>query len=134
MRRAVATRISPGKMMFLLMWFYGCVMIEKIHPLEGGYLRRKVRTDRRPGFPIESPLTFYPRYAADLAAKHIALCRMIWRMGRVRRALKRDPASRDYRDVALTPAVAGDLDELEMFSVSAAAKAAADKARKRASA
>ena len=38
-----ATGISPGKMMFLLIWFYGCVTIEKIHPLEGGYLRRKVR-------------------------------------------------------------------------------------------
>src|SRR6202046_3771225 len=50
MRRAVATGISPGKMMFLLVWFYGCVTIEKIHPLEGGYLRRKVRLDRRPGF------------------------------------------------------------------------------------
>jgi hypothetical protein len=134
MRRAVATRISPGKMMFLLLWFYGCVMIEKIHPLEGGYLRRKVRTDRRPGLPIESPLAFYPRYAADLVAKHIALGRMIWRMGRVRRALKRDPDARNYRDVALTPAAAGDLDELEMFSVSDAARTAADKARKRAAA
>ena len=51
MRRAVATGISPGKMLFLLIWFYGCVTIEKIHPLEGGYLRRKVRTDRRPGMP-----------------------------------------------------------------------------------
>jgi hypothetical protein len=134
MRRAVATRISPGKMMFLLLWFYGCVMIEKIHPLEGGYLRRKVRTDRRPGLPIESPLAFYPRYAADLVAKHIALGRMIWRMGRVRRSLKRDPDARNYRDIALTPAAAGDLDELEMFSVSDAARTAADKARKRAAA
>ena len=56
MRRAYATGISPGKMMFLLIWFYGCVTIEKIHPLEGGYLRRKVRRDRRPGLPIENPL------------------------------------------------------------------------------
>ena len=55
MRRAYATGISAGKMMFLLIWFYGCVTIEKIHPLEGGYLRRKVRRDRRPGLPIESP-------------------------------------------------------------------------------
>ena len=56
MRRAVATGISPGKMMFLLIWFYGCVTLEKIHPLEGGYLRRKVRRDRRPGLPFEPPL------------------------------------------------------------------------------
>ncbi len=33
MRRAVATRISPGKMMFLLLWFWGCVTLEHVHPL-----------------------------------------------------------------------------------------------------
>ena len=39
MRRAVATGITPGKMMFLLMWFWGCVTIVKLHPLEGGFRR-----------------------------------------------------------------------------------------------
>ena len=68
MRRAVATGISPGKMMFLLIWFYGCVTMEKIHPLEGGYLRRKARRDRRPGLPLENPLMFYPSYVFDLIA------------------------------------------------------------------
>ena len=105
MRRAVATGISPGKMMFLLTWFYGSVMVEKIHPLEGGYLRRKVRTDRRPGFPIENPLLFYPRYAADVVAKHIAMAKVIWRMARLRRKLKSDPNAKFYMDTALTPVV-----------------------------
>jgi radical SAM superfamily enzyme YgiQ (UPF0313 family) len=131
MRRAVATGISPGKMMFLLIWFYGCVTIEKIHPLEGGYLRRKVRRDRRPGFAIENPLIFYPRYAAELIAKHLTIGKFIWRMGRVRRELKRDPRARDYRDEALTPVAASDLDELEMFNVSPAARAAGDKAKRK---
>ncbi len=131
MRRAVATGISPGKMMFLLIWFYGCVTIEKIHPLEGGYLRRKVRLDRRPGMRKENPLTFYPRYAYDLAAKHVLVARMVWRMGRLRRVLKADPHARAYRDAALTPAVASDLDDLEMFNVSIAARAAADKAKRK---
>jgi radical SAM superfamily enzyme YgiQ (UPF0313 family) len=130
MRRAVATGISPGKMMFLLIWFHGCVKIEKIHPLEGGYLRRKVRRDRRPGFRIENPLIFYPKYVADLVAKHIAIGRIVWRMGLVRRALKRDPKARDYRDEALTPVSDSDLDGLEMFNVTASARAAADKAKR----
>jgi Radical SAM superfamily len=77
MRRAVATGISPGKMMFLLIWFYGCVTIEKIHPLEGGYLRRKVRTERRPGMAIENPVTFAIKYAVDLVAKHVAIARIV---------------------------------------------------------
>ena len=132
MRRAVATRISPGKMMFLLIWFYGCVIVEKIHPLEGGYLRRKVRRDRRPGLPIEPAILFYPRYVLDLIAKHMKIARVVWRMGRVRRQIKRDPKARDYRDLALTPVSDGELDGLEIFNVTTSARAAADKAKRHA--
>ena len=130
MRRAAATGISAGKMMFLLLWFYGCVTIENIHPLEGGYLRRKVRTDRRPGFPIESPLVFYPKYLAELIAKHVRLARIVLRMARVRRSIKRDPHARDYLDTALTPVSEDEIDVLEMFSVTEAARAAATKAKR----
>jgi hypothetical protein len=112
------------------MWFYGCVMIEKIHPLEGGYLRRKVRLDRRPGMKIENPLVFYPKYVFDLVAKHIAIARVVWKMGAVRRAIKRDPDARKYMDEALTPVTDADLDDLEMFNVTTSARAAADKAKR----
>jgi radical SAM superfamily enzyme YgiQ (UPF0313 family) len=131
MRRAVATGISPGKMMFLLIWFYGCVTIEKIHPLEGGYLRLKARRDRRPGLPRENPLIFYPKYVFGLIAKHVAISRIVWRMASVRRAIKRDPAARLYMDQALTPVTDAELDGLEMFNVTASARTAADKAKKR---
>ena len=130
MRRAGAVGISPGKMLFLLIWFYGCVTVEKIHPLEGGYLRRKVRTDRRPGFPIENPLLFYPRYAAEVVAKHMAILKLWWRMSRVRKAIKADPNRRAYMDLALTPVPDDELDTLEMFQVSDSAKASAAKAKK----
>jgi Radical SAM superfamily len=131
MRRAVATGISPGKMMFLLLWFYGCVTIEKIHPLEGGYLRRKVRRDRRPTMPVENPFIFYPKYVFGLIAKHVAISRIIWRMAAVRRAIKRDPSARSYMDQALTPVTAQELDGLEMFTVTASARNAAEKAKRR---
>jgi hypothetical protein len=116
--------------MFLLIWFFGCVTIEKIHPLEGGYLRRKVRLDRRPGLPIENPLVFYPKYALDLIRKHVAIARIIWRTSAVRRAIKRDPNARAYCDQALTPVSNAELDDLEMFNVTASARASADKMRK----
>ena len=134
MRRAYATGISPGKMMFLLIWFYGCVTIEKIHPLEGGYLRRKVRRDRRPGMPIESPFLFYPKYFAELVVKHAKIASMVWRMGRTRRAIKRDPKARLYRDLALTPVADADLETLEMFQQNQSSRAAAAKAKLRAAA
>ena len=130
MRRAVATGISPGKMMFLLMWFWGCVTIEKLHPLEGGYLRRKVRTDRRPGLPVEPALLFWPKYLGGLVAKHVRIGGMVWHMAKVRRAIKRDPQARAYTDTALTPATAADVDELEMFQVTEAARGAAAKVRR----
>jgi len=130
MRRAGATGISPGKMMFLLLWFWGCVTLEKIHPLEGGYLRRKVRTDRRPGLPIENPLFFYPRYLAELLAKHVRVLGMTLRLAAVRRAIKRDPNRRAYMDTALQPVSEAEMDALEMFTATDAARSAADKARR----
>ena len=51
----MATKTSPGKALFYLVWFKGCIDIEKVHPLEGGFLRLKFSRDRRPGLPLESP-------------------------------------------------------------------------------
>jgi radical SAM superfamily enzyme YgiQ (UPF0313 family) len=131
MRRAAATGVSVGRMMFLLVWFYGCVTIEKLHPLQGGYLRRKVRADRRPELPIQHPLVFYPQLALEVIAKHLVLLGLIVRSGLVRRAIKRDPLARAYRDQALTPVTAAELDDLELFTVTASARAAADKVKLR---
>ena len=130
MKRAAASGMSPGKMMFLLLWFYGCIMLEHIHPLEGGYLRRKYRHDRRPGLPIENPLIFYPRYLWEIAAKHARMFALIWRFGRIRRRLKRDPDAKTYTDLSLTPVNEDEFDELEMFAASGAARAAVDKKRR----
>jgi hypothetical protein len=134
LRRAMATRISPGKMMLLLVWFWGAIHLEKVHPLQVGYLRRKVRTDRRPGYPVESPLVFYRRYAWETVTKHVRLGATVLRLARLRRQLKRDPKARHYMDEALTPVQDDDLDTLEMFSVTEAARHASEKAKRDAAA
>jgi hypothetical protein len=103
MRRSVATDSNAGNMLLLLLWYYTCIALEKVDPLQGGYLRRKYRTDRRPTLPIESPLVFYPKYVANLAQKHFKLARLILRFGWLRYRLKRDPEARKYTDLALTP-------------------------------
>src|SRR5262249_20905834 len=130
LRRAVAKRISPGKMMFLLIWFWGCVTLERVHPLQGGFLRRKVRTDRRPGLPTENPLLFYPRRATEMVMTFVKVGGMVWRLSRIRRQLKRDPGARDYMDQALQPVMDSAWDTREMLSVTAAARAAGDKVRR----
>jgi hypothetical protein len=124
MRRAVATDSNAGNMTFLLLWYYAMVTLEKIDPLEGGYLRRKYRKERRPGMPVESAFIFYPRYVADLFYKHIKLAQLVWRYGRLRRQLKRDPEARYYTDLALTPYSEDEFDSLELSHAGAAAKSA----------
>jgi radical SAM superfamily enzyme YgiQ (UPF0313 family) len=130
MRRAVATGISPGKVLFLVLWFHGCMELEKIHPLQGGYFRRKYRRDRRPGLPVENPLLFYPRYMADQVSKHWRMAKMVWYYQRVRQEIKRDPDRHNYMDAAITPVLEDEFESHEMFKVSAAAAAAVDKHHK----
>ena len=130
LRRAAACGINTSTMQYLLLWFQGSMEIEGIHPLESGLGRRKVRKDRRPGFPIESPLSFYPRYWWEMLSKHARLGRLFLQMFRVEQAIKRDPKKRDYMDTALTPVTDSDLDTLEMFHVTQAARTAATRARK----
>ncbi len=125
MRRAVATNSNPGNMLFLLSWYWGFIALEKVHPLQGGYLRRKYRRERRPTLPIESPLVFYPRYVADVVAKHLRLSQQIWRLGMFRQQLKRDPGAGQYTDRALVPVTDDESASYEMFSTANAAKPAA---------
>src|SRR6185437_14028010 len=112
MRRAAATRISLGKMLSMLLSFWSLSLIEHTHPLEGGYLRRKVRTERRPGMPIVPAWRYWPAFAVDLLVKHARVGMMAVCLLLLRYRLKRDPAARDYRDLALTPVNEGNALEL----------------------
>ena len=117
MRRAQATKANAGNMLFLLLWYYACIALEKIDPLQGGYLRRKYRKDRRPIFPKESRLIFYPRYVIDLISKHWKLAKLIVRFGLFRLRLKKDKGAADYLDHALTLVPDNEPDPLEAFSI-----------------
>jgi radical SAM superfamily enzyme YgiQ (UPF0313 family) len=115
MRRAMATGSNPGNMLLLLTWYWGCIELEKVHPLQGGYLRRKYRKERRPTMPLESPFVFYPRFAADLVWKHIRLAGRILDLALFRRRQRRDPEARNYMDLALTPVIDDGDDSYEMI-------------------
>jgi hypothetical protein len=74
-RRAHATGINIRSLMPVLMWFSSAMKIENLHPLQWGIFRVKYRKERRPGFPIESPLSFHSGYASETAAKATKLAR-----------------------------------------------------------
>jgi radical SAM superfamily enzyme YgiQ (UPF0313 family) len=121
LRRAIATGTSPGKTMFFIVWFKGCIHIEGIHPLEGGFLRRKVRRNRRSGMKVESPLIFYPKYAAETVAKQWRWLSLYLRMRLIYLSIKRDPSRFDYMDEALEP-VTDHEEDRELFQTDAAQK------------
>jgi hypothetical protein len=123
MRRAAATRISLGKMLTMLLSFWSLSLVERAHPMEGGYLRLKVRTERRPGMPIVPAWRFWPIFATELAVKHLRMGLVAVRLLALRHRLKRDPAARDWRDLALTPPGSGEASEL--LTTTEAARAAA---------
>ena len=68
LRRAIADGIDAKRLMLSIVQFSGIPLIEKIHPLQGGYLRRKVRRTRRSGLPREMAVLFYPRRLVEGAA------------------------------------------------------------------
>jgi len=102
-KRAHASGMSVGKMMFLMLWFYGCYKFEGLHPLEGGYFRRKYRLDRRPGLRIENPFIFYPRRIWDITIGHAKVLSLLWQYGRIRKRVKADIKGKSYSDIALSP-------------------------------
>jgi Radical SAM superfamily len=130
MRRAATTRRGLGNLIFLILWFYSSITIEHVHPLQGGYFRRKCRRDRRPGLPIVNPFVFYPRYATEVIAKHVRLLRLWLRLRRIAKRVLSDPDRARYADDALAPVADDELDRLELFTASAGAKNAVAKARK----
>lgn len=119
LRRAIATGTSPGKTTFFIVWFKGCIAIEGIHPLEGGFFRRKVRVNRRPGFAIENPVVFYPKYFFGTLAKQMKWISLYLRMRLIYKRVKRDPRRLEYMDTALEP-VTDHEEDRELFQSDAA--------------
>jgi hypothetical protein len=129
MRRARAWGYRPESMMWKLLVFHAIMVLEKVHPLDGGLIRRKVRRDRRHGMPLEHPLVFYPKYAWNFVSKHAKFAGLWWTYHRALGRVLRD--TRPYTDVAMTPVTATEVAELEMFQATAAARSVAVKLLKR---
>src|SRR5262249_37685550 len=115
LKRAMATGVSPGKALFLIVWFKGCIGIEGIHPLEGGFLRLKFRRERRPELPREPALVFYPRLAGEMISKQLKWAYLYLRLYRMYSKLRKDPRRFEYMDLALTPVTDDEVQTRELF-------------------
>src|SRR5271168_1146577 len=100
-RRAKASGIKPVRLLNHILQFYFTFLQENVHPLQGGYFRRKLRRERRAGLPRENPLVFFVRRVREVLATHINLAAFYLYLHRIRRRVERD--DRPYTDPALTP-------------------------------
>jgi pyruvate-formate lyase-activating enzyme len=118
MRRAVASGINRTKVLDSLTMFSSSSRIEGVHPLQFGFIRRKVRTQRRSGLPIVNPLVFYPWRLFDFLKVCSQWARVIWRYRRLMAKVMKDPTSQTHFDEALRPHTgAGETDHfVEVFA------------------
>jgi radical SAM superfamily enzyme len=124
LRRAVATGVPVNSLIKVLVNFATTVRLENVHPLQGGILRLKHPSERRPGLPREHAFIFWPRFLWETLSKHAVIIGMIARLLLLKFAIMRDPASRTYMDVALAP-VSGDEDmTLDLLTNTTGARAA----------
>jgi hypothetical protein len=130
LRRATVTNISRSKLLFLISWFKGCINIEKVHPLEGGFLRRKYRRDRRPGLPLEPVWSFYPRHWLGTLWNQLRWISLYLRLRMIHYKIGRDPQRHLYMDLALEPVADDELETREMFQTEAAAAYVGQQQRK----
>ena len=129
MRRAMGYGIKPVRVWQNVLEVYGIMRFEVVHPQQGGFFRRKARTQRRPGYPIESPLVFYPKRIWQALATYVPWGLYAWKLHRMRKRIQNDESARTYRDFSMTPVEDAEHEELEMFRLNDAARAAVAKAQ-----
>jgi len=103
LRRAVASGLSPRKIADAMTVFSGAVRIEGVHPLQFGYVRRKIRRQRRNGAPIVNPIVFYPWRALDFLKVALQWLSLVMRYRRILKRVAADPDGARYLDEALRP-------------------------------
>ena len=123
LRRAAATGLPMGSLVRLLVTFATTVPIENVHPLQGGLVRLKHPSERRPGLPRLNPWLFWPAFVFDVVRKHVSLAVVSVRLLLIVYAIYRDSAAGAYTDQALTHGAPEDEAKLELLApVAAAAK------------
>ncbi|KQZ00426.1 radical SAM protein [Pseudolabrys sp. Root1462] len=120
LRRVASTKANASNALFLISWFTGSINIEHIHPLEGGFMRRRYRRDRRPGMPIEPAWLFYPKHYCSVVSRLVRWTVLYLKLRRIYLRIKKDPQRYAYTDLAMTPVQDDELETHELFNSGAA--------------
>lgn len=130
LRRAVATGVPVNSLIKILVNFATTVRLENVHPLQGGILRLKHRSERRPGLPRERAALFWARYAWKTFYNHAVIVGTIARLIGMKIAIVRDAGARRYMDTALTPVRDDDDVALDLMTKTTGGRAAVSHVRK----
>jgi hypothetical protein len=101
LRRARAGGARTRRLAGAILTYYGSYRFEKVHPLQSGAFRRKVRTTRRPGMPVVHPLLFYPWRAWEMLSTYTRGALYYLWLKRLRKRIERDPSAASYSDAAI---------------------------------
>ena len=104
--------------------------LHNVFSLDGGYLRLKYRTDRRPGMPLENRLVFAAKYYLSTVRNLAVLSVARWRYLRFIKKLWSDPARFDYTDQAIAKTSHKDFETLDLFTATRGGKEAVASHRK----
>lgn len=87
----------------------------------------KYRRDRRSGLPLENPIVFYSKYAADVARKLYMAGRRWRHLTRLMNKVESDPTAKFHMDNALTPVADEDAEHMELYTQNEAARVAVER-------
>jgi radical SAM superfamily enzyme YgiQ (UPF0313 family) len=117
LRRGLASGLNLRKIIDPMTIFSGASRIEGVHPLQYGYVRRKVRNQRRHGMPIVNPIVFYPWRAFDFTVVALGWLRLFLRYRKIMKRVIATPDAQSYMDDALRPTAPNTADHLvELFA------------------
>lgn len=134
LRRACVNGPRPSRLATMIFFFYASYSIERTHPLQGGFFRRKSRLQRRPGMPVANPFVFFVRRAYQMITGLSATGLLRLRIELIRRRVAKDPAASAYMDAALSPAHNDGGDTLEMYDSTESTRQNVARVRKHAAA
>lgn len=103
-RRAKAGGTRTKRLAGAIFTFYGSHCFERVHPLQAGAFRRKVRRTRRPGMPAENPILFFARRTREIFSTYVRGGAYYLWLRWTRKRIEREPGASNYTDCAIAGA------------------------------
>jgi len=123
LRRAVTTGASSRELALAIFQYYASPKFERVHPLQSGLVRRKVRGQRR-FCARENPIWFYFRRFKDTLATNVPASVFFFKLEMLRRRVEHEAKVKRYSDVAISPVSEREDEKLELYRQTEAARRA----------